>query len=221
MTPTGRKNYAQLSGYCWKLTGELYRDLLHDAYLEWYKKTGTNLFEQPNRLGTKVIRHILMNEQRSRRYMWKGGLYPKIFCEAVAEKKPMELGYAPRTNVTPHDHAYWETDIKPEIGYEFGMVLDGYSQLEIANITGKSPQLISYHIRKNKKKLIQLLNPIAGSRVRLVKKLSKKQFESLEDKDEYKNTFEGNDTVDIYVKDIEAYEATGTTEGILVKLTKD
>lgn len=221
MTQQGRKNYTLLGGYCYKLVGAPYRDLLHDAYLTWYKKNGTNLFEQPNYVGAKVIRNVFMNWSRATKYMWRGGIYPRIFHEAVGEREYGTTAVAPLTNITPHDHTFWEMNLKPAIGAELGMVLEGYSINEIAATTRRSPQLTSYYVQKNKKKLAKIINPIAGSRVTLLTKLSKKQFEVLSDRDEYKKTGEGNETVDIYVKDIDTYEATGTTDGILVKLTKD
>jgi predicted DNA-binding protein (UPF0251 family) len=101
------------------------------------------------------------------------------------------------------------------------LLSEGNLKADAASSLGMSRQAVQYQANKIKSKLTKILNPIAGSRVKLLNKLSKKQFDALEDKNEYKNTHEGNETVAIYVKDIEAYDRTGEAEGVLVKLTKD
>lgn len=218
-----KDNYNRLRSYCWHLKGEHYMDLLHDAYLKWYDKTGKNLFEEPNYTGAKVIRNIMLSQNQKNYYMWRGENYHKEFIGAVSDMVPDAPNHRYRvavSRVTPLDEAIGE-DMAHLISPDFGMVLAGYTQAEIATLTGKSQQLVNYHLQKTKKKLSQYINPIAGSLVKLTKKVSLKQLDNLEG---YVRTEEGNETVDIYIKetDLSKYESTGKAdEGVLVKLTKD
>lgn len=221
-----KDNYNRLRSYCYVLKGENYMDLLHDAYLAWYDKTGKNLFEEPNYTGTKVIRNIMLSQNQKNYFMWRGEKYRKEFIPSVSEignqGRMSEVAYKSRvavSRVTPLDEAIGE-DMAHLISPDFGMVLAGHTQAEIASLTGKSQQLVHYHLKKTKNKLSQYINPIAGSRVKLIKKVSVKQV-PLEG---FIKTDEGNETVDIYIKEseLDLYERTGQAEeGVLVKLTKD
>lgn len=212
-----RNRYHELRSYCWYLVGEYKTDLLHDAYLYWWEKKKKNLFDEPRGVASQVIRNVFGNQLQHKYYMLRGVKYLRNFVSTSPDEFGNELLL---TTENPHD-ILEQKELLTVIGQDIGMILDGYSQVEIARSKGVTPQAVNYHITKNKKKIMSVLNPIAGSRVKLLKKLSKLQFDKLEDRNEYKNTLEGNETVDIYVKDIDAYHQSGQAEGILVKLTKD
>lgn len=222
-------NYYQLQSYCWHLAGSLYRDLLHDAYVKWYEKTGNNLFNEPNVLGAKVIRNIHFNNLQKQMWTYRGRMYRRHNIEATSGRGDQgregneDRGvYVPEYRVTPYDFSNGkELLARINTSPEVGMVLEGYSQVEIASRLKKSTSLVNYYVTKAKKKLSQLVNPIAGSRVKVIKRVSVKQVPSLEG---YVKTAEGNETVDIYIKEseLDRYEQSGQAdEGVLVKLTKD
>lgn len=50
-------NYKKALSYAYKLNSKLYRDICHDAYLKWYNKYGTDLFEQHEGVVIKTIKN--------------------------------------------------------------------------------------------------------------------------------------------------------------------
>lgn len=49
-------NYAKARSYCYKLNKDLYRDVLHDAYVHWFEKTNKDLFDEPLPRVIRVIK---------------------------------------------------------------------------------------------------------------------------------------------------------------------
>lgn len=68
-----RKNYYQARAYLFKLNTTLYKDVLHDAFVNYHRRTGgKNLFEEPNRCVITVIKNQFYEMLRSRMYKKDG-----------------------------------------------------------------------------------------------------------------------------------------------------
>lgn len=53
-------NYYKARSYAWKINHDDYMDVLHDAYLSWFNKTGDNLFDEPMPRVLKVVKLTYM-----------------------------------------------------------------------------------------------------------------------------------------------------------------
>lgn len=185
-------------------------DVVHDAWMYYYDKTGKDLLQIPLKDESSYLYTVI------KRAFYRWWYYERRNIEKSPAAWLMEPSPGPDeivNGITLMELLPHETLVR--------LLSEGNLKADAAESLGMSRQAVQYQANKIKTKLNQLLNPIAGSRVKILKKLSKKQFDSLEDKNDYKNTLEGNETVDIYVKDIDAYHEHGRVEGILVKLTKD
>lgn len=185
-------------------------DIVHDAWLYYWEKTGKDLLTME------------LHDESSYLYtVVKKAFYRWWYYERRSVEK-VPSGWLTSKEVSPEDQAHMVMlkDLLPEQTL-VRLLSEGNRKSDAATLLGQSKQVIQYKSNKIRKKLMQYLNPIAGSRVTITKKMSKKQFEAVSD--EYVRTLEGNDTVDIYVKraDEDAYNEHGTVEGVMVKLTKD
>lgn len=228
-------SYFRARGYAYKLVGPIiYPDLVHDAYLLWFDKTGQNLFEQDGRLITKVIKNIFLGRTKNNQFMWRGKWYPKSNIKLLQDAAHREEGtdfegngFAPRSTDNPENDLIvkdWVEQIQKTLSTYQAEILNkfsqGYKPREIAAQRRTYSQLISSNLKHVKKKIRKVMNPIVGSKVRIVERMNIKKFSNLSG---YVDTKEGNETVAIYVKqeDWPKYEATMACDGILVKITKD
>lgn len=229
-------NYWRARGYAYRLVGTAtYPDLVHDAYVLWFDKTGQNLFEQDSRLVTKVIKNIFLGRSKKNMFMWNGQWYPKKNMRILEDSRYVDEGgtdfevngYVARSTENPENDLIvkdWVEKIQQTLTAYQKEILSkfsqGYKHSEIAEQKGTYPQLISSNFTHVKKKIQRVMNPIAGSKVRIIERMNVKKFKTLSG---YVDTKEGNETVAIYVKqeDWQKYEDTMACDGILVKLTKD
>lgn len=159
--------YKQCLAYAFKLDPILYRDLVHDAFITWFEKTGKNLFEEENKTAIAVVKRkwwqflkstrIKIGGQRGYYNPWTGesrngkrGTLTKRF----ADVKLMELPQM-RNNVTPEDEYIAKELHEQFLNVGGGLRLEiyklavmGYKQVEIASILDERPNLINYYFKQ-------------------------------------------------------------------------
>lgn len=98
------EQYVIAQSYAFKASPTNYKDLVHDAYLLWYDKTGTNLFERSNSTVISVIRNVLY-EYRNRNYFLYDG---ERYTRSITSKDSFE-----------DDFQLFEDSNNPEIQLEY------------------------------------------------------------------------------------------------------
>lgn len=68
--------YRRACSYARRLTND-YRDIVHDAYLDYFKRTKQDLFDAPNRTIVVTVRNHYYNSIRKNRFMYEGEYHQK------------------------------------------------------------------------------------------------------------------------------------------------
>lgn len=66
------ENYRRAKKYAHKITHSEYLDILHDAYLQWYKYKQTNLFNQDMGLICTIVKNVY-NNQYTKQFVYSKG----------------------------------------------------------------------------------------------------------------------------------------------------
>lgn len=75
------ENYYKARRYLYRLDPILYRDVLHDAFVNYYTKTGLNLFDQNNHYIMVVIKNELLMQYRRSNFEVNGNKFRFEFVE--------------------------------------------------------------------------------------------------------------------------------------------
>ena len=75
------ENYNKARGYLYKIDHNIYKDVLHDAYLSYYRRTGLNLFERSNGNVIGVVRNEYFENLRRRMFKRNGERFPYQFTD--------------------------------------------------------------------------------------------------------------------------------------------
>jgi len=168
-------NYWNGRSYAWQVNRFLYRDILHDAYIHWYNKTGKNLFDEPWK---RVVRVIKLT------------YYGYYISQNIRNRQWFEFDDNLFNTVTPEqqliDSESFETLIKQiqqtyprssnQMVQSLTLKLEGYQQKEIAEKLGVPKSLITYYF--NNIRSMQIHNPFVGSKIIISKKISRKTLEA-------------------------------------------
>lgn len=147
-----KSNYQKARRYASKCGYEL--DVVHDAYIKWWEKTGRNLFLEKEHTVIKVVKNNILNlqqksryvvdgEHRTRTFVGFGGIYGGEYNEpsiagnqeqALALKTTIEAGH--RLRGTARTVFLW--------------LERGFGPVDIAEIEGISQQLVRYHQKRFK-----------------------------------------------------------------------
>ena len=166
-------------------------DLLHDAYLSWYENKGENLFENPVGRIARVVKNTNGNNMSKRNWNWRGQVNRRQFSEDVVGVTNTDN----EINTSESLLGAWGMEF-PKQQYESQDVVDnikknlnefdcavmelkmeGYSNREIEKIMERSNPIITRSIKNIKKKMSNaLLNPFNGSRVKVVKRVLRKTY---------------------------------------------
>ena len=166
-------------------------DLLHDAYLNWYENKGENLFESPLGRIARVVKNTNGNNMSKRNWNWRGQVNRRQFSEDVVGVTNTDN----EINTSESLLGAWGMEF-PKQQYESQDVVDnikknlnefdcavmelkmeGYSNREIEKIMERSNPIITRSIKNIKKKMSNaLLNPFNGSRVKVVKRVLRKTY---------------------------------------------
>ena len=145
---------------------ETHRDLVHDAWLKWYDKNGTDLFLEPESTVMAVIKRVYWNQLNKEGYMVKGvkhskrvvsWVYPEGY-EAEGSNEMLRRGtQAPLDIANPEEILIAkELDIEiisksPVLQIEvYKLVVQGYKGVEIAKILELTPAMVSWYFQRIK-----------------------------------------------------------------------
>lgn len=104
--------YREARGYAFKLSPDNYIDIVHDAYIIWFEKTGQDLFEQHRGVITKTIKNLVWHQYQHARFMYRGKIYPKVYRPVLSDtpdpttnglSSAVKLWNLPITTETPQD----------------------------------------------------------------------------------------------------------------------
>lgn len=168
------ENYNKAKKYLYKVTPELYKDILHDAYLNYYRRTGLNLFNQPNTNVIGVIRNQWYEELRKSLYKKNGERLPYIITEFDDHR------YNP---ITPEDILVGKETLetvqqrtnqfeKPEIAdYVLTLRIEGYDNKEIAEILNLSLHQVKRYVNNLGKDRPGKVRRFSGKDIEDIRKL--------------------------------------------------
>lgn len=91
--------YWKARRYAYKLNTTLYRDIVHQAYVKYFERTGLDLFQQPNRKIMRVVRNSYY--ELLREYSYKRGSknsYTRYYYEFIEHGDNYAV-----TKTTPED----------------------------------------------------------------------------------------------------------------------
>lgn len=149
--------YSKGRSYCFKLNRTLYKDILHDAFLNWFTKTGRNLFEEPERRVIRVLKltwlgYYVNVNQRKRHFVEVDDeihSVNKITPEHLLVAK--ETGEWFNSKMKAFGEKYPRTAENVRQVYE--LKRDGYEQQEIAEILGIAKSSVTYYVKNFLKEL--------------------------------------------------------------------
>jgi len=179
-----------------------YKDICHDAYLSYYRKTKTNLFDQSLPLITVVIKNQCFDNWRFRRNyqpLIDVADGPDPHQELIARElveRCYELMVSGQRKKRNPERAIQILELR----------LQGYTNADIAKILNITKTGVACYT----KNLDMLTNPINGSKLKITKQISLSSWEKKSDQEDYKWE-DGNEFYELY-KHIES------KEGLLVKL---
>lgn len=71
--------YRQALRYATYIEWRTPKDIVHDAYLQWYDKTGKDLFDEDAILVMSMVKYAIRRHYQKSRptFMWRGEFYPR------------------------------------------------------------------------------------------------------------------------------------------------
>ena len=176
-----RSAYRKACRYAFVLDRYNYTDLVHDAYLYFYKKSGgQNLFEQHEGFILRCVkwmwwwRHKVSKPQVEYEDHFFNYSTPLQILES---KEEVERIY----DKIKSYHSGADRSLSPSVLLEFlGFLERGYEIQEIRQLMGISPQT-AWNYRQKLKKIIfsmSVNNPFAGSKVKISKMITRKTYEA-------------------------------------------
>lgn len=151
-----RQEYRNACRYASKLT-HYYRDIVHDAYLDHFLRTGRDLFDSPNRTIVVTVRNHYYNSVRRNRYMYNGKYYQKNYIplnapslvEDMTNEEYIQSKYDYHTkdslmdNIVLNDQVELiKTMITERQGELLDKAMEGYTIMDLAEIEGKNQSSI-------------------------------------------------------------------------------
>lgn len=155
--------YNKAVNYAAKLNGYgNHRDLVHDGYLEWFTKTGKNLFEENEGRVLTVVKFVYLSTISRSKFMWRGITYNRFHLEFQESE---DLGFVSGINLYNPEHQFiHQESLKAlEAGLDslqkqvYDRLSEGYNTTEIAEEMGTYRQQINHKVKKIEKQLEVIL----------------------------------------------------------------
>jgi DNA-binding NarL/FixJ family response regulator len=154
-----KANYTKAKNYAFRAGRNDYVDVVHDAYIIWFDKTGKDLFDEPNRTMISVIRNTIMSKNQKKYFMYDGAQYKKkIMAEGDWETVLHKSVFV--ENQTPEDiveeiliRERLEASLTVKQKPYYDLMAQGYSLKEIAQELHGSQQLASFYRQQIRKHL--------------------------------------------------------------------
>ena len=187
-----------------RLEPNLYKDICHDAYLSFFKKTKTNLFDQPLPLITTVVKHQWYDN-----WKWKEKSYEPLTNNETSGSTPLEELIA--SELIEACYELMTDGIRkkrnPKKTIEIlELRLHGYCNAEIAKILNITKTAVA-HYTKN---LEMIANPFNAHKLIIKKSITEAQWLKRIDQED----FQEEDYNEFY----KLYSHKESGEGLLVKL---
>lgn len=153
--------YRKALNYAHKLDYDNHMDLVHDAYVEWWNKTQTNLFECHEGVVIQTVKNIHRSNYTRSTFMWRGVVYNKMILSYNKydedQSNPdllIEVKYKHHDKIDPcsiliaDDLESQLTDsLNDEQKEIYNAMKEGYVPSEIAKDRGTYRQQINYKVR--------------------------------------------------------------------------
>lgn len=164
-----KKAYKEAKDYTYFLDSKNYKDIVHDAWLKWFEKTGKDLFSEDRPLITRVIKNVIGTGLSTRKFMWRGKIYNKRYFEIWEDIKFEEdqhtfagYTYVPYITETPEDILIYN-DLCITLGRltKGGMLeemLKGGKHYLMAKELGISVALFSYYLQNLKRQTTAIID---------------------------------------------------------------
>lgn len=194
-------NYQRAKRYCNKLLYDSVAfdktmtsaDLVHDTYLKWHEAKNENVFNHPQGKIARIIKNVNSNRLSRSKWYWNGKVNYRTSSEDVATRSDFSHFEDARNSVLHSwgfrfpTQEFEQQDIinhliarlSPMEKQILELKTAGYQNQEIEKIVKRTNPVISRAIKRIKKHMTHLkLNPFNGSKVTVVKKISRKTYES-------------------------------------------
>jgi len=145
-----REYYRRAISYAYFLDHELNKDLVHQAYLDYWSATGKDLFDS-ERIGT-VLQAVKWAYWASLKKVYGGGRIKSRSFESYIEQKPNYL--TPDIILEGKDLEEYIYNMPTSVSFNpltisvnkiIELKLRGFKNTEIAKHLGVTPALITYH----------------------------------------------------------------------------
>jgi len=228
------KNYQKAVRYASKLIRDYNapynpRDLVHDSFLSWSNYKNSNLFDQKEGTIMKTIKNKYFNILEKEETVIKGNVINKQYIRLDDDSKNGNLSessvenekFIPRNELNP-ELLLINKDIENNINSSFSefdkkvldLKLEGYQNKEIEKILDTHNVKITSSI-KNIKKIMHTKSPFAGSKLDIVKRIKRSEFEK--NKEEYLKDWEMGEDSDYNESFVQMTSKTNPKEGLLIK----
>jgi hypothetical protein len=198
-------------------------DLVHSAYLYWLDNKKADMFDLSSGQIARIMKNIHRQQTHRSRWYWRGQTYNRSFSASLvtAERTEDQIlsnwGFEfPTTNVESNDTiAFLRSKLDKFDNKVLNYKLAGYQAKEIQEKENTHGVKVTKSLKKIKKVMKEvLLNPFNCSKVKVLKKMTRKNYEA--NKAEYAD-FEFGE----YAEHNEYYELltskANPKEGILIK----
>lgn len=164
--------YRRARGLAWKLASSHgfaneYPDLVHDAYISWYNKTKSDLFDEHPGTIFHVIKNICMARSVLNRFRYRHQTHSRTRVTIPSTDKPEEGSsfYIPYTlptdNLVAEEIASKiEAVLKPKELITYYYLLQGYKPSEIAELERGYRQKINGRVTKIRNKATKILSEL-------------------------------------------------------------
>jgi DNA-binding NarL/FixJ family response regulator len=156
------EQYVKAQGYAFKASPHNYKDLVHDAYVLWYDKTGENLFEKGNGTVISVVKNVIRESWNRRYFIYEGEKH----LRSSVSKDSFEDDYSIFEDwENPHkDLEFKELQsrlvdgLSPRAQQVLQGISEGYKKHEIGKALGISHTTLSGEVKKINNRLNTLIN---------------------------------------------------------------
>jgi len=188
-----KKTYQEALRYSSKINNkDNYRDYVHRAYLVWFEKTGNDLFDESPFTVCRVIRNLKFNDHTKGTFMSNGEVGNKKIYDIDLVDNPTEMASIPSGDIINKLSSSQEeneeiieilrSNLSSFDKKVLNLRLKGFTQREIQKKLKTHNVKVTSSIKKIRETM-HTNSPFNGSKLKIVKRVKRKDFEK--DKEEY------------------------------------
>lgn len=141
------RQYRKALNYAHRLDPQYYKDLVHDAYLEWYRKTGMSLLEAPEGVMIQTIKNTHRGNYTRSTFMWRGEIGLKQFFTFQEYDRPVNEFNPENQCIIMDMKEKLDSRLTEEQREVLNQTRMGYAPSEVAEQLGTYRQQINYKMR--------------------------------------------------------------------------